>query len=406
MLSTDEHYVRRLDSWVKGRWRAGEETWEQFLLRLPGFYPLDVWRALDRLNLPAENLRRDAEGQPRNENSDAFPDISEHPLDYEWRFTARSVERILFKLDDLIRDVKRPSVACFGCPSIAVAGDNYRPEWDWSLLDRRAASIATRVSRVSLHPCDLTVDRPEIAACDAAVVDPPWYMPITKHFLTRAQAATKVDGVILLSFPPEGTRPGIKEELAELLEWCNAGGLEPQQINYGLLTYKTPFFESNSLNAAGFTARVPAWRRAELIAFINRAAPETGLQYNDSMPSRFSGQWRWFSRDGLKICVSNSAMDIGNCPSGAGLRPVWSEAILPTVSTTLKGRESANFVTSSNRFFQCADHRSAIRLLEGWAKHGTISDNIDGDGLLAEQIRATIASELEEREAYLRYIHD
>ena len=408
LCKRNPHHVRRLDAWVKARWPDVPETWEQFLRRLPGFYPLDVVHSLERLGLPSEFLSPTSYRISSSSPREAFPDVLEHPLDYEWRFAGQSVGSVLDKIRDFAKENSRPSIVCLGCPSIAVGGEDAFPSWRWTLLDRRAELLRTRISNVRLEACDLTLDHPDLPMSDAAVVDPPWYMPITKHFLLRAQALTKQGGIVLLSSPPEGTRPKAKDDLIELLEWCNAGGLEPVQVNYGHLFYRTPFFEWNSLKAAGFSARVPAWRRADLLVFVNKCGSACRLRYDEAVPKKFSGSWRQYARDGLKFCVSVSGNDEAQSTrhDSRSILPVWTEAVLPTVSTSFPGRDGANLVTSGNRFLRCADPASISTILEGWVRGEPLSASQSLDASMSTTLASIISDELADRDEYLKHTYD
>lgn len=400
-------YRVRLDEWLRERWPPSAENWDGFLRQLPGFYPLDVWQALEQSGRSINALALNSNSVARHIFPEPFPGVLEHPLDYEWRFTQESIQSVMDVLDAEVKAGCRASVVCLGCPSIVVAGALTRPSWRWTLLDKRAHLLRATSSSATLVRCDLTQGLPTLEEQDVAVVDPPWYMPITKHFLARAYALLKPGGVVLLSFPPEGTRPNAKIELENLIEWCEQGGLTLTKFDAPHLFYRTPFFEWNSLRSAGFSARVPAWRRADLLMFRKMNVGEQELRYNEEVPQQFCGTWKDFVVDGLKICVNTTGVT-NNTTLGFDeeIRPVWTEDVLPTVSTSFPGRAKANVVTSGNRFFVCSRPDLAVEALQALSagSYATLAD--EKCGLYAKTLKAAIRSETAERHRYLNYMYD
>ncbi len=409
VCNLDTEYKRRLDSWVSSRWPYRESNWEEFLTQLPGFYPIDVWDSIKRLGFNSPELGTEAQAIVRNVQMEAFPDALEHPLDFEWRFVDDSISTILVKLRQLLPEQKFISVGCLGCPNVAVAGERKLPNYSWTLLDRRAELLRPRVKKVELIACDLTQDFPRLPSWDAAVVDPPWYLPITKHFLVRAQMLTKQGGFVLLSFPPEGTRPGARRELDQLIDWCNQGGLERVEISYGKLQYKTPFFESNALKSAGFSANVPSWRKADMLVFVNRRENGRGVICDDQIPERLGAEWQIFSREGVKffLRIEPPVKSVTkNVPVVKRLSPAWRhDQILPSVSTNFPGREKANLVSSGNRFLICDDTFSVAQLLRTWESNGLPFES-KGPCPLQTQLSTIIEDELHDKENYLMHTYD
>lgn len=411
LCESDPIFVRRLDECVRSFWTGDHENWESFLRKLPGYYPLDVWQSLSRLNLESGVLGIAGASVARQIFPEPFPNSLEHPLDYEWRFTQESIRDILDFLTQEIADFKQPSVACLGCPSVVVAGDEIRPSWSWSLLDRRADLLKSQINSAHLMACDLTKPISTHPLVDIAVVDPPWYNHLTKHFMVKAQSIVKPGGLVLLSFPLEGTRSSASKELAELLNWCKEGGLELNPSNKIQLHYKTPFFESTSLKAAGFSARIPAWRSAEVLIFRNRVSDDCRLTYNDDTPRLFTTEWNEFIIQGIKFSVKNSKRKKDGkqgCSGGAFLSPVWREAILPSVSTNFVGRARANLVTSGNRFFECSDpYLLAEMLLAGQNRDGEINISTNAGGERnARELNSVLQSEINDRTTYLKEMYD
>lgn len=401
--SHDHHH--RLDDWVRKSWSGSEETWESVLRKMPGFYPLDVWQSLERCGLEPNLLVLHSRGIERQLYPEPFPGSIEHPLDYEWRFTQESISSVLDVLRASAGDQEQLSVVCLGCPSIVVAGEAVLPSWKWTLLDRRAHLLQSITSR--LESCDLTKETPKIPLQDVAVVDPPWYMPITKHFLSRAQMLVKPGGIVLLSFPPEGTRADAKIELDELVNWCKQKRLNLMQHSAARLFYKTPFFEWNSLRAAGFLARIPSWRGADLLMFKRQDEEGMDLRYNDQMPQMFDRRWNDFVIDGIKLCVdTNSTATHERKISNAVLQAVWREDVLPSVSTKFPGRCNANIVTSGNRFFHCGAPAVASDVLHDLA-NGVAARKGDKDYSLCERaIVEVLKAEIADRQSYLTYMYD
>jgi hypothetical protein len=405
LCKSNNDHQGRLDAWIKTVWSGSERTWENLLRKLPGFYPLDVWQSLERCGLEANLLTLNSQGVARQMYPEPFPGSLEHPLDYEWRFTQESIGGVLDVLRIAASDRQQLSIVCLGCPSIVAAGEKALPTWEWTLLDRRAHLLQSTTSR--LVRCDLTKEAPDIPLQDVAVVDPPWYTPITKHFLAKAQMLVKPGGIVLLSFPPEGTRARAKNELDELINWCNQRGLNLMQSSAARLFYKTPFFEWNSLRAAGFRARVPAWRSADLLMFKRQDGTKVDLTYDEQVPQIFSSEWQEFLINGIKICVNTNSTrnETAEIPS-KGLKPVWQEEVLPTVSTKFPGRSNANIVTSGNRFFYCCEPSIVSDALSSLANDGGKNQANNSRINYVEEIAKVVESEISDRSDYLTYMYD
>lgn len=407
LCKTNADHFARIDRWVKRQSVSSATTWETFLRGLPGFYPLDVWVSLERCGISTDSLATHSNGLSRGTYREPFPGSLEHPLDYEWRFTHESIGTILDNLRREIGHIKQPSIVCLGCPSIVTAGEEVQSSWNWTLVDKRANQLRTTTKFAKLVCCDLTKETPEIEKQDAAVLDPPWYMPITKHFLARAKKMLKPGGVLFLSFPPEGTRPRAKIELEELVDWCAMGGLNMVEGDATHLYYKTPFFEWNSLISAGFTARVPAWRRADMIMFRAEHFNGKSLDSSEEVPQYLSANWKEFVIKGIKTCVNISPIAAGlQNESGRGLQPVWIEEVLPTVSTTFSGRKGANVVTSGNRFFFGNRPDLAEIALKNLAMGNEKSSRNAPQAHYTETFKRVIQAEIEERQVYLNYLYD
>src|SRR5206468_2064131 len=99
------------------------------------------------------------------------------------------------------------------------------------------------------------------------MADPPWYEEETRAFLWAAASVCELGGLVFLSTPPLGVRPGMADERRRVLEWATTLGLFLDETESLALSYETPAFEANALKASGFDEIPADWRRGDLLSF-------------------------------------------------------------------------------------------------------------------------------------------
>lgn len=332
--------------------RNGVQDLWQLISVLPGYYPTSIRDAARRLAadsvIPPTILN---EAPPIGSTSEAdleVPGLSTpHPLDYDWRFTRKTAGELLTRLLTLTDPEGR--VLLLGVPSVYVHAKNQRLNDRVILLDQNSpvgSSDASHHSGGTVYGCDLIRGLPSLPPVHAVLADPPWYVNEAVGFLRAASQSCVRGGTVLLSFAPDGMRPGIRDERMEIIVRAEALGLSYVGIDSLALSYATPFFERNALRASGFRQVFPAWRRGDLLTFrkTGRSSAETGPVNADG------GVWDEVSIDGIRFRVRRVE---GHGFSDPRLKKLVEGDVLPTVSRRDARRGQVLVWTSGNRVFRC-----------------------------------------------------
>jgi SAM-dependent methyltransferase len=369
----ERRFARRIDCWVLEATGRGLTTFDDLVVSLPGVYPATVLDALRRLAAtgalsPAILSRavEDAARQPPRRSSVrhriALP--IPHPLDYDWRFSEAAIDRVL---DECLGLTGRDDVvALLDAPSImrAVVERDYPRRA--LLLDRNVTpngdlAASVRPTDAVVH-CDLGEDPLPDVSTSIVVLDPPWYDEDIRAFLWAAHRLCKVGGHVLLSVPPIGTRPGVTEEQARLMDWARALGFAPVRTAVAALPYASPLFERNALRAEMVSNVPPEWRRGDLAVLVREDAR---VLPRPSAPPQMDRASAWVEEalQGVRFRIRRSGpastMDTPLLPCVPG-------DILPSVSRR-DGRRHADVWTSGNRIFRCRDPHAFTSILRGLA---------------------------------------
>lgn len=236
----------------------------------------------------------------------------------------------------------------FGTPGLAVEALTYP-------IDRRLAflaennSVTDRVfalnramgSPLSIAFCSGGLPR---ESADAVILDPPWYLDFVRPMFAGAAHACRPGGVVLISLPPDGTRPSAEADRQAAVAFGRRLGLDLIEYCALAIGYETPFFERNALNAAGIYPP-PRWRRGDMLMFRKAGAP--------TRPPLAASTHR---RDWTEVGIGRTRLFIratGKVRTGeAGLVSLIEGDILPTVSRRDPRRRRAQVWTSGNRIFR------------------------------------------------------
>lgn len=340
------------------------------LLNLPGIYPPEVLlglRRLERANLIPEfdvlSVELEAASKPFcNGHPVAVHDRRiEHPLDFEWLFTREGSARICHEIRKFIRK-DAVEVLCLGCPSVYRFGRRNMKNWDFRLWDKNVLHLGQVEEAEEVFCVDLCDGPYGDKPADVVVIDPPWYNPYYFLFLWAATHCLNKGGRIVLSFPPEGTRPNVKEERRELFIWCKRNGFIVEKRTPNILKYRSPLFEVNALRAQGVTNFPLDWRRGDLLVLKKMSAgvppkPEVSMPRENWQEVRL-GHVR------VKVCCTR--------PCGRNLLVSAGKApVLPSVSSRHPARKLANVVTSGNRFLLTKSPDDLIACLNSLKMNGT-----------------------------------
>jgi hypothetical protein len=337
-------FDQAVNGWVRGAFARGARSFPELVRLLPGVYPADALRATGRLRqeLPVGwHL-----SNPRVERPplDGWP--VEHPLDFDWRFTPETVRLLVDRCPSPGTD----SVAFLGAPSLAreAAARGWRT--GVSLFDKNPALVAAlRASfpEITAVCTDLVWGEPvDLGDAVVAIADPPWYPEHTIAFLWAASRLTRVGRQVLISLPPEGTRPGILAEREAFFAGAETFGLRLVSVEEGVLAYQSPPFEKNALAAAGVPAVPWDWRRGDLARFVTVGKTVAGRPSPPGTPDA----WEEESVGNVRIKSRTCAEDGFRDPT---LSSVVPGDILASVSRRDAARATADVWTSGNRIFRC-----------------------------------------------------
>lgn len=299
---------------------------------LPGVFPKDALDALRRIG------RELPPGDPEQLELTIGP--IPHPLDYDWRFTTAALGTIR----DRLLSERPERVIAVTCPSVARALGGDCPI---ELLDHNSAWARWLPGSVNFLEQDLFVERDHCARpCTHAVVDPPWYDSEFEASLHVGARNIVSGGLVLLSFPAEGTRPNIVRDWRKVLEWATRFGLSLEDHHPNALLYATPFFEGSALLALGLPV-VRAWRRADLAVFRKTGPTPTRRWAPSLLPEWGKAQIGWMD---LRI---RSDHEFDRERADPRLIEIVSGDVLHTVSRRDPLRSRAKVWTNGNRVFDC-----------------------------------------------------
>jgi hypothetical protein len=317
---------------------------------LPGIYPADILLSVERL---AKNkkisqntfniISRDSK-KPSSIKLLSIPILQQppHPLDFEWRFTDKTV----INLAKYCLSISDPgdSIGLLGVPSLFRLVQYNNLNRKFFLFDKNPVEQEVRVEFSRCIPCDLGDYK--INCCSIAkivLMDSPWYPEYNRAFLWNATKICKEYGLILMVTPKEGTRPNIKEEWREILNFSKQIGLGYLGESPENIVYDAPYFERNALKAAGILNFPRDWRQANLSVFEKREERST------QQPTITETVWHNDSNSGIRVRKSQDNNDFHD----PRLIPIVPNDILPTVSRRDPRRKQAQVWTHGNRIFDC-----------------------------------------------------
>lgn len=348
-VATYENYI---DRWIVDACRAGAQDFWHLVSLLPAVYPTVVRQAVERLIASSSVPTNLAFETPTWKSSDVssaeVPGLpTPNPLAFDWRYTmdtaGKLLERVVASTDPTA------AVGLLGSPSVYKMAAIRKAPRQFILLDQNG-SLSFNGSQAlvgsKFRRCDMLRDASGLPEVQAVLADPPWYEDETLAFLRTASRICADQGKVLLSSAPDGVRPGIQEERDRIVRKAKDSGLSFLGIERNVLSYATPFFEHNALQAAGFAHVMPNWRRGDLLTF-QRAGDSFSGPTNPKLPVP---EWVQFDVRGATVWVRPRDHEGFIDPS---LVPVVPGDILPTVSRRDVRREAADVWTAGNRIYRC-----------------------------------------------------
>jgi hypothetical protein len=407
----ERDFLSRIDAWVLERWEQRARTFRELLSGLPGIYPAEVLCSLRRLRCSARidefdvhAVELDAASRPVLHSKPVAPERQrqciEHPLDFEWRFTREGVARICEEIEKLGLE-PRSEVLCIGCPSVYSLGKENLGRLSFQLWDKNAPTggqieEAREICRVDMN--NAASPFPSVAT---VVIDPPWYPEFYQLFIWAGFHCLPAGGSMLLSFPPQGTRPSVVEDLNALIKWCSMRGLVLEERKPCSLPYRSPLFEVNALKGQGVSNFPLNWRRGDLL-LLKKQTSKSFDKPKCSLPSE-----KW---EEIKVRASRVRVHQGRKIHGAIFRPAGESEVLPSVSSKQLARRRANVVTSGNRFFCTSVPEEVLDCLAAIDASGPDrmrrSFLASRRPLLMRKVADMVSKEEREAAEYFRRIHE
>ena len=386
-------FLRQVDLWVRDSLAKGVTNWPELVASLPGVYPEQVYGSLKRQQLCQLIPLAEPNGGVTGERSDSLiahqlwsggelP--TPHPLDACWWFADCSIHKLLECSRDKSSSPSR--VVLLGIPTLFHCIRKKGMFERATLVDADSEVRSDRGAddRYRVITADLTRDRLPGISGEVVIADPPWYLAEIRAFLWAARHFCSKKGVILMSVPPAGTRPGIVEEWDQTLRWSRGLGMELVDYQRSALRYISPLFERNALAAAGVRGVGANWRSGDLAVFSC-----TGAIAHERPLLNGSEKWEGCSVQGVRFRVRAPSLAPDLDPT---LHPVASGDIFDTVSRRDSRRNLVDVWTSGNRAFRCSGRAILLHILRSLASNGDVDPQVTSEGFeQIELVRATTA---------------
>jgi hypothetical protein len=298
-----------------------------------------------------------------------------HPLDFEWRFTDAAADLLL---DEALGAVSRTDpVLLLGTSSLVMHAHRRRDPLRLVALDANTEMLSflqERYPSMSAIRCNILRDKiPSMARGGVVITDPPWYPEYLTAFLWACSDLCTDGGVILVSLPPIGTRPGIAVERAGLCRWATELGLELVRLHFGCVPYSMPLFEQNALRSQGVHCVPLEWRRGDLAVF--KRVSDSRIECPGS--PHVDEHWPEVRVGRVRIRLRNVKPAVFADPA---LVSVIEHDVLPSVSRRDWRRQAADVWTSGNRIFKCQGtgilHGILLAIRSGHSPNRVVADRL------------------------------
>ena len=374
MNKEDQRFEELVDHWIYEAVSNGVTNFNSLLNSLPGVYPSVALSSLKRLifagKISEQLFSIETKKKYKNEDDDSQVQTNKnvfnlpvpHPLDFDWRFSDAAATYLLNYCLEVTK--AHETTAFLGTPSVFQKAKEISFKRDTILLDNNSAVInhfSNNTADDNIRLCDIVRDNVPAIEVSTVVVDPPWYENHLYGFMWTAAKICRLDGHILVSFPPVGTRPGVESELKRLFEWLEELGLVLIKAEPGILPYTSPPFEINALKAENFHDLDREWRRGDLFIFVKKEhlSVERPLVLFDS-----DEKWSEVTVQGVRIKLKPYKNLEFKDPK---LLTVTRNNIFPTVSRREPRRHLIEVWTSGNRVFGCQGRFVLNEVLRGLA---------------------------------------
>jgi hypothetical protein len=378
-MTDESEFLSQVQSWTECLVLKGERDFASLVSRLPGVDPILVATVLKHLidsggGSPYQLLHDQACRPTVRETNGAAVPFVPHPVDFDWRFTPSCA----LELTGQILALTRPGrIALLGTPTLVSAIESSLPPSALRLFDKNSLwtdRIGRQDPMLKVTACDLTLDRlaaDNLAAADVVIMDPPWYSPIQKAYLWAAIQLIRPGGFVVTTVPPQGTRPRIRAERADIEAYADSAGLALVSATEGLVRYVTPPFEANAMRAAGVFQSLPDWRSGDLAIYQSRR----NVALERPVVATSESRWAEVMIRGVRIKMRLPAGSLDETAESPELEPLVPGDVLPSVSARHPLRKLVDVWTSGNRVFKCKNTRALLELCEPLGHNTRHSDD-------------------------------
>jgi hypothetical protein len=354
----------------------GPHSFMRLAMCAQGLYPSDLATLLKEEVLSGGILFREGKyglpslGAPKGLGSAGnLLELPEpHPLDYDWRFTADTTERMALRI--LSETPGAGHIALVGTPSLINKIPHGRSDCRVTLVDGNE-ELVTYLARQQQHPgltckyVDLTLGPAKLdEPSNVVMCDPPWYVEYYAAFLAQAAVIAEIGATVFISLLPLCTRPESERDRQEIFNIAGSLGLTPYALEPGVLVYDIPPFERKSLALEGLSV-TEAWRRGDLLVLQKVSAPtEQDMRRaleRSNLAREDRRQWREVLIGARKIKLRRAADDSNGRPE---LVRIERDDLLPTVSRRYPGRERVDLWLWDNRVFGVTNGRAFWKALQ------------------------------------------
>lgn len=368
-------FQEQLDKQVLHEVGRGFESLDALLDRLPGLYPSALLDSLRRLESKGRIDRRVIIGITNHteQNDSSYSDYPQdapipHPLDFDWRFDVKTANDLLeislrlSRLDEL--------VLCLGCPTVFRASQKATLRRRFFLLDKNPAYSSQLNITKNCMCCDLLCDLLPPLQAQVTLADPPWYESYQRAFLESASQLTQLGGFVLITSPSLWTRPNVRNDWKTLLSWSRDLGLNFLGTLSETVRYTTPYFERNSLKAAGLDYVPKNWRKSNLLLFQKtmKIARENYLKYH---------YHDWLEESHFGFRIRKPALQIIGGFKDPSLVSIVRGDILSSVSRMDPARTLADVWTEGNRIFACRGPMILQSILRAFDEGSSVSKSVE-----------------------------
>jgi hypothetical protein len=267
-----------------------------------------------------------------------------NPVDFDWRFDGRTARRLA---ETLLRR-SNCEVLCMGAPTVYGA---IRSLGGKAFLIDRNPLLARNLARETFLIADISTED-ELAQrvdrkFDAAIIDPPWYGEAYNLWLARTLPLLRPGAGLSVVMFRELTRPGAKEQRAELLRrFEKVGRVIAEEFE---AVYSTPPFEEEVLLRLGLPS-MPSWRAADVLKIQPYTQPDLSVFHPFFWPMN---RWERFTLGGQVIAVKDIPDDDGPLQIAsefpAAIKTVSQRDPARTLYTVWTSRSTAAVVKGTKR---------------------------------------------------------